>query len=196
MLKTDTLPLGAYRTNCYIIRDDSSKTCCIIDPGYEADTILDRIGELGLTLEAILLTHGHFDHVGAVKDLAAETGCKVYLCPDDLSMPPMFTAGRLHYTDTYGEGDTLSLAGLTIHVIQTPGHTPGSVCLLVENTMFSGDTLFAGSCGRTDLPGGNWATIRKSLARLASFETNYWVRPGHGESTTLAEEKRYNPYLK
>ena len=196
MLMTHVLPLGAYQTNCYIIHDESSSACCVIDPGYTPEVILDKLDALGLTLEAILLTHGHFDHVGGVKELAAETGCDVYLCPEDLSMPPMFTAGKLHYTHTYGEGDTLLLAGLTIRVLHTPGHTPGSVCLLVDDTLFSGDTLFAGSCGRTDLPGGSYSTIRKSLARLSSLETNYWVRPGHGESTTLAQEKRYNPYMK
>ena len=195
MLTTHTLPLGAYQTNCYIIHDDSCKTCCIIDPGYEADIILDKLEDLGLTVEAILLTHGHFDHVGAVKDIAAETGCRVYLCPEDLSMPPMFTAGKLYYTHTYGEGDTLTLAGLTFQVIHTPGHTPGSVCLMVGNTLFSGDTLFAGSCGRTDI-GGDWATILKSLRRLANMEADFTVYPGHGESTTLAAEKRYNPYLR
>ena len=196
MLKVHTLPLGSYQTNCYIIQEESGKTCCVIDPGFNPDVVLDELRRLGLTVEAILLTHCHFDHVGGVKEISAETDCKVYLCGEDLSLPPMFTAGKLYYTHTYGEGDTLSLAGLTIHVIHTPGHTPGSVCLLIDDTLFSGDTLFAGSCGRTDLPGGNWATIRKSLARLASFESNYWVRPGHGESTTLAEEKRYNPYMK
>ena len=196
MPKIHTLPLGAYQTNCYIIHDESSKRCCVIDPGYTPEIILDELNALGLTLEAILLTHGHFDHVGGVKELVAETGCDVYLCPADLSMPPMFTAGKLHYSHTYGEGDTLLLAGLTIRVLHTPGHTPGSVCLLVGDTLFSGDTLFAGSCGRTDLPGGSYNTIRKSLARLASLETNYWVRPGHGESTTLAQEKRYNPYMR
>ena len=196
MLKVYTLPLGSYQTNCYIIHEENSKSCCIIDPGYTPDMVLDKVDSLGLSVEAVLLTHGHFDHVGGVKEIAAETGCKVYLCGEDLSMPPMFTNGRLYYTHTYAEGDTLHLAGLTIQVLHTPGHTPGSVCLLTEDTIFSGDTLFAGSCGRTDLPGGSWATIRASLSRLASLETNYWVRPGHGESTTLAEEKRYNPYLK
>ena len=158
--------------------------------------VLDEVEALGLTVEAVLLTHGHFDHVGGVKQIAAETGCDVYLCADDLSMPPMMTAGPLYYTKTYGEGSQLHLAGLDISVIHTPGHTPGSVCLLTGNAMFSGDTLFAGSCGRTDLPGGDWAAITKSLRRLASFETNYQVFPGHGESTTLAEEKRYNPYVR
>lgn len=196
MLKVHVLPLGSYQTNCYIIRDENSRSCCVVDPGYTPEVILDFLEDQGLTLEAILLTHGHFDHVGGVKELAAETGCKVYLHSAELSMPPMMTAGPLYCTDTYADGDTLQLAGLTIGVIHTPGHTPGSVCLKCENTMISGDTLFAGSCGRTDLPGGDWATIRNSLRRLSAFQTNYLVLPGHGESTTLAEEKRYNPYMR
>ena len=143
-----------------------------------------------------MLTHGHFDHVGAVKEIAAETDCKVYIHAAEDTMPPMMTAGKLYYTHTYGEGDTLHLAGLEIGVIHTPGHTPGSVCLLVDNVMFSGDTLFADSCGRTDLPGGDWATIHESLRRIAAFETDYHIFPGHGESTTLAQEKLYNPYIR
>ena len=196
MIKIRTLPLGAYQTNTYLVWEENSPTCLVIDPGYEPDTILDEAKKLGKEITAVLLTHGHFDHVGGVKELAAETGCPVYLHEAELSMPPQMTAGPLSYTNTYGEGDFVEAAGLSFKVLHTPGHTPGSVCLLCENAMFSGDTLFWGSCGRTDLPGGNWNTIRKSLSRLASFETNYWVRPGHGESTTLAEEKRYNPYLK
>ena len=196
MLKTYALALGAYQTNCYIIHDETSKTCCVIDPGYDADIILRKLDSLGLKPEAILLTHGHFDHVGAVKELAAETGCEVYIHSADLTMPPMMTAGPLYYTKTYAEGDQLQLAGLNIAVIHTPGHTPGSVCLLVQTSIFSGDTLFQGSCGRTDLPGGDWATILKSLNRLAAIEGNFWVFPGHGGSTTLRDEKRYNPYMK
>ena len=195
MVKIHTLTLGLYQTNTYIIHDAESKSCCIIDPGYEADTILSKIESLGLTLDAILLTHGHFDHVGAVKDLAADTDCRVFLCAEDTLLPPMFTAGALYYTDTYTEGTILNIAGLYIHVSHTPGHTPGSVCLIVENTLFSGDTLFAGSCGRTDI-GGDWSAIRASLNRLAAMEADFTVFPGHGGSTTLAAEKKYNPYMR
>ena len=195
MLQIKTLPLGLYQTNTYIIASAASKTCCVIDPGYEAETILDYLDESGLQLEAILLTHGHFDHVGAVKDLVAETGCRVYIHPEDLSLPPMFTAGRIYYTHTYTEGSQLDLAGLSIHVLHTPGHTPGSVCLLTENVLFSGDTLFAGSCGRTDI-GGSWPVIQASLKRLQTIEADFTVYPGHGESTTLAREKKYNPYMR
>ena len=196
MLKVHAMALGDYQTNCYIIHDENSRKCCIIDPGYDADFILDRLDSLGLSPEAILLTHGHFDHVGAVKDLAAETQCQVYIHPDDLTMPPMMTAGPLYYTKTYAEGTQLKLADLEIGVLHTPGHTPGSVCLVCENTIFAGDTLFRGSCGRTDLPGGDWATIIKSLKRLAALEGNFWVYSGHGPTTTLRDEKKYNPYMR
>ena len=195
MLKIHTLTLGMYQTNTYIIHEENSKSCCVIDPGYEANTILAKLDSLGLTPEAILLTHGHFDHVGAVKDLAADTDCRVFLCAEDTQLPPMFTAGKLYHTDTYTEGTILNAAGLYIHVLHTPGHTPGSVCLLCEDAIFSGDTLFAGSCGRTDI-GGSWPQIQKSLKRLASLEADFRVFPGHGESTTLAAEKRYNPYMR
>lgn len=195
MLKVHALVLGAYQTNCYIIHDEASRNCCVIDPGYQSEDILDKLTDLGLTLEAILLTHGHFDHVGAVRDLVADTGCAVYLCAEDLNMPANLTAGQLYYTNTYAEGSQLHLAGLDITVLHTPGHTPGSVCLLVDSTLFAGDTLFAGSCGRTDLPGGSWEQMQQSLKRLSQIEANLWVLPGHGESTTLNEEKRHNPYL-
>ena len=188
-----TLPLGDYQTNTYIVENGGH--CVIIDAGYHPETILRFLNDHDLTADAILLTHGHFDHVGAVRDLAAELGCPVYLHEKELSMPPMMTAGPLYYTHTYGEGDRLQLAGLAFRVLHTPGHTPGSVCLMAENHLFSGDTLFAGSCGRTDFPGGDWATIRKSLTRLAGMENDYLVHPGHGESTTLAREKQYNPYM-
>lgn len=195
MLTIHPLVMGAYQTNCYIIHEQHSSSCCVIDPGYNPETILDTLDALGLTLEAILLTHGHFDHVGAVRDLAADTGCQVYICAEDLALPQQLTAGVLYHTQTYAEGTRLHLAGLDISVLQTPGHTPGSVCLLIDDTLFTGDTLFAGSCGRTDLPGGSWEQMQCSLSRLASLEPNYWVLPGHGESTSLSDEKKHNPYL-
>ena len=196
MLKMCALPLGAYQTNCYMVWADTADTCVVIDPGFEPDTVLLEAKRQGKTIEAILLTHGHFDHVGAVRDIAAETDCKVYLCENDLAMPTQLTAGPLYYTDLYGEGDVLKLAGLSIKVLHTPGHTPGSVCLQCEDCIFSGDTLFWGSCGRTDLPGGSWSTIQKSLKRLAGLSGDFKVYPGHGDSTTLSFERKYNPYMK
>ena len=195
-MKLHTMALGAYQTNCYMIWAEESEKCVVIDPGYNADTVLDQAKKLGKCIEAILLPHGHFDHVGAVRDIAAETDCRVYICPEDLSMPPQLTAGPLYYTHTYGEGDVLQLAGLSIRVIHTPGHTQGSVCLIVDDAMFSGDTLFEGSCGRTDLPGGDWAVILQSLKRLKGMTRDYKVYPGHGCCTTLADEQMYNPYMR
>ena len=196
MLNITRLPLGVYQVNCYIIREEASTSCCVLDPGGEAKKVLEFMENRGLTLEAILLTHGHFDHVGAVAELHEATGCKVYLCPEDLSMPAKWTGGELCYTDTYGEGDELHIAGLDIRVMHTPGHTPGSVCLVVDNAIFSGDTLFAGSCGRTDLPGGDMDAILASLRRLDALEEDYDVYPGHSASTKLSREKQYNSFIK
>ncbi len=195
MLNIHCMPLGDYMTNCYILRQADSSKCCVIDPGYHAEVILGYLEQNGLTAEVILLTHGHFDHVGAVKDLAAELDCDVYISDRELSLPPMITNGKLYYTHTYDAGSELKLAGLTIRVIPTPGHTPGSVCLLTEDALFSGDTLFAGSCGRTDLPGGSQPDIAASLKKLAALPGNYRVFPGHGSDTTLDAERKVNPYL-
>ena len=189
-----TLPLGAYQTNCYVVHREGR--CIVIDPGYEAGKVLAFLEEKGLTLEAILLTHGHFDHVGAVRDLVALTDCDVYLHPADTAMPPQMTAGPLYYTHSLSGGQTLSLCGMEIGVFHTPGHTPGSVCFQIGSLLFTGDTLFAGSCGRTDLPGGDWATITRSLQFLKTLEAPYKVFPGHGNATTLETEKARNPYLK
>lgn len=193
MVVAETFPLGDYQTNCYLVRQAGQTQCVLIDPGYAADFLLDTLNAKELELSAIALTHGHFDHVGAVRDLAAETGCRVYLSGDELSLPPAITAGRLYYTDLYT--DRFTAAGISFTVLKTPGHTPGSVCLRTGSLLFSGDTLFAGSCGRTDLPGGNPADMRASLKLLAAIPENLTVYPGHGEATTLNAEKRYNPYL-
>ena len=196
MMQVTRLPLGVYQTNCYIIHEENAPSCCVLDPGGEAKKVLEFMSLRNLTLDAILLTHGHFDHVGAVKELHEATGCKVYLCTEDLSMPAKWTAGELFYTDSYGEGDELDLAGLHIRVLHTPGHTPGSVCLMVDDSIFCGDTLFAGSCGRTDLPGGDGEVILASLRRLAELKEDYTLYPGHSASTKLAREKQYNPFIK
>ena len=195
MINMKHLALGAYQTNCYLVWDENSPSCVVIDPGYEPETVLREAKKLGKEITAILLTHGHFDHVGGVKDLAAETGCKVYLNEAELSMPPQMTAGPLYYTNTYSEGDFVEEAGLSFKVLHTPGHTPGSVCLQCENALFSGDTLFWGSCGRTDFPGGSWSTIRASLLRLAELSGDFDVYPGHGDFTKLSFERKMNPYM-
>ena len=195
MVNIYALPLGAYQTNCYVVHKEEDCRAIVMDPGYEADKILSFLEEKGLSLEAVLLTHGHFDHVGAVRDLVALTDCPVYLNPADTAMPPQMTAGPLYYTHSL-EKQTLSLAGMEIGVLPTPGHTPGSVCFQIGTNLFTGDTLFAGSCGRTDLPGGDWQTILKSLRFLQSLEAPYKVYPGHGGSTTLEREKAVNPYLR
>ena len=196
MLNIHTLTLGLYQTNCYIVHKEGSKQCIVIDPGYDAATILGRAALLGLEIEAILLTHGHFDHVGAVASLAADTDCRVFLKEEELSLPGAMTAGPLFYTDLYDGTGMLSVANLDIKVLHTPGHTPGSVCLIIADAMFSGDTLFAGSMGRCDFPGSNIFDMRKSLKKLRELPGDYRVFPGHAEATTLEFERKTNPYLR
>jgi glyoxylase-like metal-dependent hydrolase (beta-lactamase superfamily II) len=188
-----TLILGPLQVNCHILWE--TEKCLVIDPGFEPERVMKTCDELGLKIQAILLTHGHFDHVGGVKKIAEKTGCQVFLHPDELSLPPFITSGKLYYTDTYAEGDEITLAGMTFTVLHTPGHTPGAVCLHFGDHLFTGDTLFAGSCGRTDLPGGSFATIKASLKRLASLPGNASIYPGHGEETTLETERQNNPYF-
>ena len=195
MVTVKTLTVGPLATNCYLVYEEGTKQCLVIDPGFEPETILTSLEKAQLTPEAILLTHGHFDHVGGVKQLVEATGVPVYLCALDTAMPHPLTAGPLYYTHTLEEGSVLALAGLTLQVLHTPGHTPGSVCFVCQDVIFSGDTLCAGSCGRTDLPGGSWRTLMESLQRLARLEGDFRIFPGHGESTTLLAEKQYNPYL-
>ena len=195
MLNIQTLVLGNYATNCYIVYDPERTDCVVIDPGYEPEQILSRLNSLGKSLAAIMLTHGHFDHVGAVKALFEQTDCDVYLCPEDRVLPEGLTAGPLCYTNSYAEGSVITVAGLTFTVMNTPGHTPGSVCLQCQDVLFTGDTLFCSSCGRTDL-GGSWAQMQESLQRLKNLPDNYKILPGHGEATTLQAERIYNPYMR
>lgn len=203
MLKIDTLPLGDYQTNCYIVREENSKTCAVIDPGFTPEKVLQFVSDQGLQVDAVLLTHGHFDHVGGVEAIVKETCCDLWMSQADWSQ--LKTPQNLFFYPLANcdfaevlfceEGQKITAGGVTFTVLETPGHTWGSVCYLCQDALFSGDTLFAGSCGRTDLPGGDWNTIQKSLNRLAGTEGDYVVYPGHGESTTLANERRINPYM-
>ncbi len=196
MLNIRTLPVGDYQTNCYLVWGEGAQWCVVIDPGDCPEQVLQATEEAGVKIDAILLTHGHFDHVGGVRTIAAKTGCRIYIHRKEELLPDQMTGGMLFYSNAYAEGDVLKLAGLEITVLHTPGHTPGSVCLAVENTLFAGDTLFAGSIGRTDFPGGDVADMKKSLSRLGNLTTDYRVLPGHGEETTLFAEKQQNPYLR
>lgn len=197
-----TLPLGAYQTNTYIVEKDGH--CAIIDPGYEPDTILNFLSKRDLAADAILLTHGHFDHVGAVKRIVEKTGCRLWMSERDWSQKrsPLtsyfYPLANCDFTEVQfcEDGEEIRAAGLTFSVLETPGHTWGSVCYLCDDALFSGDTLFAGSCGRTDLPGGDWDALAQSLRRLVNQEGSYTVHPGHGNPTTLAYEKQYNPYMR
>ena len=204
MLQIHTLSLGAYQTNTYIVHDSDSKSCTIIDPGYEARVILNKVTELGLSVDTILLTHGHFDHVGAVLEIEKATSCVIWMHQGDYS-PEKHPLRTMFYpladlsspvVNFCEEGEVIRAGGLRFSVLETPGHTWGSVCYLSGDALFSGDTLFAGSCGRTDLLGGNWATIRTSLNRLKGIEADLRIFPGHGQSSTLDFEKNTNPYMR
>ena len=196
MLQIHTLTLGLYQTNCYLVHNEGEKECIVIDPGYEANTIMNRAALLGLEIKAILLTHAHFDHVGAVRQIAADTDCQVYVQEQELTLPGAMTDGPLYYTDLYPAEGTIQVAGMEVKVLHTPGHTPGSVCLLTGDAMFSGDTLFAGSMGRCDFPGSSIFDMRKSMRKLCNLPGDYRVFPGHAEATTLEYERKTNPYLR
>ncbi|HIR63618.1 MAG TPA: MBL fold metallo-hydrolase [Candidatus Faecousia faecigallinarum] len=194
MTKIDVLQLGLLGANCYLVRAEGEKHCAVIDPGGDGEAILAKAAALGLTVSAVLLTHCHFDHVGGLQPLAAVA--PVYLHPGDLTLPEFLTAGPLPPANHLAEGQGLTLAGLVITVFHTPGHTPGSVCFLTGDALFTGDTLFAGSCGRTDLPGGDPGQMAASLARLAALDYHGQVYPGHGPATGLDQERRHNPCLR
>ena len=204
MIKIHALPLGSYQTNCYIVHEEHSKTCAVIDPGYTPERVLAQAEKLGLQVDAVLLTHGHFDHVGGVEAIVKATGCALWMREADYTQfktPENDFFYPIHDCDftevqLCEEGEHIHAGGLTFTVMETPGHTWGSVCYLCENALFSGDTLFAGSCGRTDLPGGDGQTIVLSLERLAELEGDYTVYPGHGGATTLARERAHNPYMR
>lgn len=203
-MQVETLTLGELQTNTYLVWSEDAPGCVVIDPGYEPETILRAVRRCGKKLEAIFLTHGHFDHVGAVREIVKQTGCALWMREADWSIRKdavnlwLYPLAGCDFCEVsfYEEGEELSLAGTRFWVLETPGHTWGSVCIGAENALFTGDTLFAGGCGRTDLPGGDWNTIVKSLQRLGQLEGDYTVYPGHGPATMLAAERRDNPYMK
>ena len=200
------LPVGDLSENCYLVYDAEGNGV-FIDPGDEADFLLRAAAERGVSVKAVLLTHLHIDHFGAVPEILAATGAELILPEKEapaLTDPrrslmvwrPAEERFSLTPDRLVGEGDRVTVGTLTFEVWETPGHTAGSVCYRCGDALFSGDTLFAGSVGRWDLPSGDEAALRRSLRRLAAVPDDCRVLPGHGGETTLLTEIRENPYMK
>jgi hydroxyacylglutathione hydrolase len=200
--------VGPVQENCYLVRRTGSDRALIVDPGDEPDRLLGAIDELGVTLDGILLTHTHFDHVGAVAPVARATGAEVWVpeiekpvLADIMSFVPWPGFGPYDSWDaehTLKGGEKLELAGFEIDVLFTPGHSPGHVTFSIpdEEVVFSGDVLFQGSVGRTDLPGGDWPTLLESIRLLVdTLHEDTTVHPGHMGLTTLGAERASNPFL-
>ena len=208
MIDVRMFTVGPVQENCFVVRAQGGDRAVIVDPGEEAERLLGAIESLGVSIEAILLTHTHFDHVGAVAPVARATGAPVY-CPEletrvlanimDFVPWPGFGPFESYEAEhTVKGGETLELAGLTIDVIFTPGHSPGHVTYSIRDAqaLLSGDVLFQGSVGRTDLPGGDWPTLSRSIESLINgFPSETTVYPGHMGITTLGRERATNPFL-
>lgn len=193
-----TLTVGQLSTNCYIVTDEKTLECAIIDPGAESGRILNYIEENKLRPVCIMFTHGHFDHTTGSAVIAKEKGIPVYVNEKDV-----LTQGHDSMkfspdenTRYYAEGDVIPVGGLCFRVMETPGHSEGGVTLICQDAIFCGDTLFRGSCGRTDLRGGDMPTLLASLKRIAELEGEYEVWPGHADPTTLDRERRFNYYVR
>ena len=202
-MTVETLALGALGTNCYIVSDGA--VAAVIDPADNAPVIERHLADKHLRLGAILLTHAHFDHMGAVAALLKAHDVPLYCHREEA---PALSDGRLNLSARFGrplppvenamlleDGDTVSVGELCFTFLHTPGHTVGSGCYRLSDILFSGDTLFSESIGRTDFPGGDLTAMRASLTRLLALKGVLRVLPGHGEETTLAHEQRYNPYI-
>lgn len=200
-MQISVLPLGDLGANCYVVADEAAKACAVIDPGDEGERVAQALSNLGLTVQAILLTHGHFDHVGGVKALQAATGAPVYMRKNDAGLPRQLAGDQpTDFIDLSSEGPQ-PVGGITFEVLETPGHSTGSVCFVcredgADDVLFTGDTLFQGSMGRTDFPGGSMGDMMESLKKLAELPGDYRVYPGHGGETTLEQERHYNPYMR
>lgn len=198
-MKVSVMQVGPIGTNCYFLQDEESGLMAIIDPSDDWERILHQVKKAEGEVKYILLTHGHYDHTTAVPDLVkALPGVQVYIHQADANgagsqLFPL--AAQVKDLNNYDEGDTLSLGSLTIEVLHTPGHSKGSVTLKVGDVLFTGDTLFCGSCGRTDLRGGSYEEIMASLKRLGELEGDFHVCPGHDRTSTLERERKYNPFL-
>jgi len=194
-----TLPVGMLETNCYVVTDEETHECAIIDPGADSNTILDYVESNNLNTVAIFLTHGHYDHHMALEAVEESTGAPAYIHESEVNRNGQ--NGRHKLEDTgklkhYAEGDIINVGNLEFKVMETPGHSTGSVTLVCQDALFTGDTLFRGDCGRTDLEGGSDEIMLKSLKRLSELDGDYEVYPGHAESSTLSYERSFNRYMK
>jgi len=205
----ETFPVGPLQCNCSIVADETTREAIVIDPGDEIIYILQRLAAQQLTLKQIIVTHAHIDHVGGAAKLKRATGAPVFLNQNDLSLLDMLdqqanwigidSVDKVAVDASADDLATIGLSSIPALILHTPGHTPGSICLLLpaEQLLFSGDTLFAGTIGRTDLPGGDSRTIIQSLReRLLPLPDAIRVIPGHGPSTTIGAERETNPFLK
>ncbi|MDR0862003.1 MAG: MBL fold metallo-hydrolase [Oscillospiraceae bacterium] len=203
-----TLVVGHLETNCYVVTDETTLECAIIDPGAESNTILDYIETNGLKPRAIFLTHGHFDHYMGLDAVREETGAPTYIHAKDVAgQSAIERAARLMPAfdglKNYRDGDTIAIGSLSFTAFETPGHTPGGVSLITldashpdERALFTGDTLFRDSCGRTDSILGSMEQLVASLKRLSELPGDWEVYPGHAESSTLEHERRFNYYVR
>ena len=201
------LVVGPVSTNCYIVTDENTKDGFLIDPGAQAEKIKNKIKELDVCIKGILLTHGHFDHIMAVDELRKEYDAKVYLGEEDASwisdtaknVSSLFGAPYATKADCLvKDEEQLTVAGFEIKVLHTPGHTPGGVCYYLEKegVAFSGDTIFQGSVGRSDFPGGSGSTLSKSIKqKVFTLPEDTQLFPGHGDSTLVSYEKKYNMFV-